>query len=208
MSLISSPNLSLLSCHLHSPAPLRPRGPQPTHGRGDQHGSGSQGGHERPGLSWKCSHVPALSPMVTASQSSLKSDGTPEGKAASSWPSAEGENQTGSAVPFPPALCLKKARSPGPQNSVISCWGSTVVQARPRAGSCVCSAGWDSRWLCTHWSAAMGRNWLCHLGSGYSCSGSVEEGRNQRGKGKGEMGKGTGQGKGIRHQAVKKHSGR
>ena len=128
--------------------------------------------------------------MVTASPSSLKLDGTPTGKAASSWPGAEGENQTGSTVPFPPALCLKKARSPSPQDSVISCWGSTVVQVRPQAGSCVCSAGWDSRWLCTHWSAAVGRNWLCHQGSGYSCSGSVEEGRNQKERGEGGMGKG------------------
>lgn len=126
--------------------------------------------------------------MVTASQSSLKPDGTPQGKAASSWPSAEGENQTGSTVPPPPALCLRKARSPSPQDSGISCWGSTVVQVRPRAGSCVCSVDSGSRWSCTHWSAAMGRSWLCHRGSGYSYSGSVGEGKNKRGRGEGRDG--------------------
>lgn len=103
-------------------------------------------------------------------------------------------------------FCASEAKEPSPQDGGISCWGSTVVQVRPRAGSCVCSVGLGSRWLCTHWSAAVGRSWLCHQESGYSCSGSMgEEGRNQRGRGEGRDGQ-RGQAKAWRSESSQRRN--
>lgn len=52
--------------------------------------------------------------------------GPPQGKAASSQPRAEGENQTGSIVPSPRALCLQKAGAQVP-GTVVSAVGEAPL---------------------------------------------------------------------------------
>lgn len=88
-------------------------------------------------------------------------------------------NQSGSTVPFHSSL-PREGKEPKSQEGGISCWGNSAVQVRPQAGSWACSVGWGSTWLYTHWSAAVGRSWLCHQGLSCSCSVSKGRRRNQR----------------------------
>lgn len=79
-----------------------------------------------------------------------------------------------------PLFCALGRHGAQVREGGISCWGNSAVQVRPLAGSWACSVGWGSRWLCTRWSAVMGRSWLCRQGSSYSCSVSAGRRRNQR----------------------------